>query len=153
MRNSKWKPIPCSVLGTAALIFSSTVQAAPASPADIFGFQPGDDYKLASYPQMEAFYRQLANESDRVQLREIGESALGRTLYRLTISSKENLKNLDRYQFISEQLARARTDNKTAEAFANEGKTVVWIDGGLHATELAHGQASGRTDRARMSLA
>ncbi len=124
-----------------ALIFSVAIaSAAPPSPADTFGFQPGDDYKLASYEQMESYYRQLAAESSRVQLREIGQSALGRSLYLLTISSEENLANLDKYRDISEQLARARVDTETAEALANEGKAIVWIDGGLHATELAHGQ-------------
>jgi murein tripeptide amidase MpaA len=124
-----------------AMIFSLAVASAePQSPADVFGFQPGDDYKLASYEQMESYYRQLAAESDRVQLREIGNSALGRSLYLLTISSEENLANLDRYRSISEQLARARVDSETAAALASEGKAVVWIDGGLHATELAHGQ-------------
>ena len=124
-----------------ALIFSVAIaNAEPPSPAEIFGFQPGDDYKLASYEQMESYYRQLAAESSRVQLREIGESVLGRTLYLLTISSEENLANLDKYRDISEQLARARVDTETAEALANEGKAIVWIDGGLHATELAHGQ-------------
>jgi hypothetical protein len=124
-----------------AMLFSFAIASAePQPPADVFGFQPGDDYMLASYEQMESYYRQLAAESDRVQLREIGHSVLGRSLYLLTISSEENLANLDRYRDISEQLARARVDAETAEALANEGKAVVWIDGGLHATELAHGQ-------------
>jgi len=122
------------------LLFCSTAGAAPATPADIFGFQPGDDYKLASYKQMEVYYRQLAQESDRVQLREIGKTPLGKNLYLLTISSAENLANLDKYRSISEQLARGRVDSETAEALAVEGKAVVWIDGGLHATEVAHGQ-------------
>ncbi|TDJ32855.1 MAG: peptidase M14 [Gammaproteobacteria bacterium] len=123
------------------MIFSVAIaRAEPPAPADVFGFQPGDDHKLASYEQMESYYRQLAAESDRVQLREIGESVLGRTLYLLTISSEENLANLEKYRAISEQLARARVDTETAEALSNEGKAVVWIDGGLHATELAHGQ-------------
>jgi hypothetical protein len=124
-----------------AMVFSLAVAGAePLSPADVFGFQPGDDYKLASYEQMESYYRQLAAESERVQLREIGHSALGRSLYLLTISSVENLANLDRYRSISERLARASADAETADALASEGKAVVWIDGGLHATELAHGQ-------------
>jgi len=122
-----------------ALAFA-TASAAPRSPTDMFGFTPGDDYKLASYEMQEAFYRQLAAESDRVQLREIGFSALGRTLYVLTISSPQNLANQERYRSISEQLARGRVDSETAARLANEGKAVVWIDGGLHATELAHGQ-------------
>jgi hypothetical protein len=131
--------LPQAAIMIAALMFS-VAGAEPQSPATVFGFQPGDDYKLASYEQMETYYRQLAAESDRVALREIGQSALGRTLYLLTISSEENIANLDRYRSISEQLARARVDTETAEALANEGKAVVWIDGGLHATELAHGQ-------------
>jgi hypothetical protein len=128
------------LVGIAALLSFSTAGAAPASPSEIFGFQPGDDYKLASYEQMEVYYRQLAQESDRVQLREIGKTPLGRNLYLLTISSVENLANLEKYRSISEQLARGRVDSETAESLANEGKSVVWIDGGLHATEVAHGQ-------------
>jgi hypothetical protein len=101
------------------------VNAAPQSPEEVFGFRPGDDYKLASYEQMERYYRQLAAESDRVTLREIGESVLGRPLFLLTISSAENLANIDRYRDISAQLARARADSDTAMALAEEGKAVV----------------------------
>ena len=115
-------------------------QAAPKSPAEMFGFNPGDDYKLASYEQMEAYYRQLAAESDRVELRVIGESSLGRPLFLLTISTPENLANQERYRSISEQLARAQVDGEEAERLAAEGRAIVWIDGGLHATEVAHGQ-------------
>ncbi len=125
---------------TAAVLTAVEATAEPLSPEDIFGFRPGDDYKLASYEQMETYYRQLADESERVEMREIGKSVLGRSLYVLTISSAENIRNLEKYRSISEQLARARVDPETAEAIANEGKAVVWIDGGLHATELAHGQ-------------
>jgi hypothetical protein len=129
-----------AIFGIAITFSFSVVTAEPLSPAEVFGFQPGDDYKLASYEQMETFYRQLAAESDRVQLRQIGQSALGRPLYLLTISSPENLANLDQYRSISERLARAWVDRETAARLADEGKAVVWIDGGLHATELAHGQ-------------
>ena len=129
-----------SFVGIALLFAACIASAEPRTPAEIFGFNPGDDYKLASYEQMEAYYRELAAESPRVELRTIGESALGRNLYLLTISSEENLANQDRYRDISTQLARARVDTDTAATLASEGKAVVWIDGGLHATELAHGQ-------------
>jgi len=140
MRNYSLKSSLRLLAGIAVLSIYSTAGAAPASPAEIFGFEPGDDYKLASYEQMEVYYRQLAQESDRVQLREIGKTPLGRNLYLLTISSVENLANLEKYRSISEQLARGRIDSETAAALAVEGKAVVWIDGGLHATEVAHGQ-------------
>ena len=48
---------------------------------------------------------------------------------------------LDRYRDIAERLARAEglTDDD-ARALAAEGKAVVWIDGGLHATEVLGAQ-------------
>lgn len=140
MRNKKRNFTLRILIGIATVFSFASAGAAPASPAEVFGFQPGDDYKLASYEQMETYYRQLAAKSDHVQLREIGKSSLGRNLYLLTISSAENLANLDKYRSISEQLARARVDSETAEELSMDGKAVVWIDGGLHATELAHAQ-------------
>ena len=41
---------------------------------------------------------------------------------------------------MSAKLARARIDEATAQKFAEAGKAVVWIDGGMHASERAHGQ-------------
>ena len=54
------------------------------------------------------------------------------------ISSEANIKNRARYQEIARQLAIARgVDEPRARALAKEGKAIVWIDGGLHATEVA----------------
>lgn len=109
-------------------------------PSDVFGFEPGADYKLAMYDQMLDYYKQLDDASDRVTMREIGESTLGRPMLVLFISSEENLKNLEKYRKISEDMARARIDGATAEKNSMEGKAVIWIDGGLHATEVAGAQ-------------
>src|SRR4029079_2204349 len=53
------------------------------------------------------------------------------------ITAPENFAKLDRYKQIAQQLHAARgiTDAQ-ARALAKEGKAVVWIDGGLHATEV-----------------
>ena len=106
------------------------------SPKEYFGFAIGDDYQLATYTQTEAYVKKIAAASDRVKLVDIGLTEEGRHQFMLIVSSPENLKNLDRYQQISRQLARAEglTDEQ-ARALAQEGKAVVWIDGGLHATE------------------
>ena len=109
-------------------------------PQDEFGFMPGDDYKLARYDQMESYFRSLADASDRVILHEIGTSVLGEPLLLLIISSEENLASLDRWQEISTSLARARVDEEEATALSKEGRAIVWIDGGLHATEVAGAQ-------------
>ena len=54
-----------AIAALCVLAFPLAASAAPRSPTEMFGFTPGDDYKLASYEMQEAFYRQLAAESDR----------------------------------------------------------------------------------------
>ena len=56
------------------------------------------------------------------------------------ISSEENLASLDRWLEISTSLARARVAEEEAVALSKEGRAVIWIDGGLHATEVAGAQ-------------
>ena len=122
----------------------AAVAAAPAvaqtsltTPKAFFGFDIGDDYHLANYQRLSAYWRTLDGESDRMVVREIGTTAEGRTMLMAIVSSPENLRNLDRYQAISRRLALAEglTDAE-ARALADEGRAVVWIDGGLHATEV-----------------
>ncbi|GAB4048733.1 M14 family metallopeptidase [Spirosoma litoris] len=124
-------------LGIALLLFSQTVgksQTIP-SPKEHFGFNIGDDYQLSNYTQTEAYFKKLA-ASDRTKLVDIGLTAEGRHQYMLIVSSPENIKKLARYKEISQQLAHAENlTDEQAQALANEGKAVVWIDGGLHSTE------------------
>lgn len=122
-----------SILILFLLLFKTT--AAQISPKEHFGFTIGDDYMLANNTQTEAYFKKLA-ASDRVSFTEIGRTEEGRSQYMLIISSPENLKKLDQYKQISRKLARAEglTDQEARE-LADQGKAVVWIDGGLHATE------------------
>lgn len=110
------------------------------SPEEVYGFRVGDDYKLAGYAQMLDYYEQLAAASPRVQLTEIGRSTDGRPMLLLFISSEQNLARLEHWREISEKLARARIGEAEAGRLSQEGKAIVWIDGGMHASELAHGQ-------------
>jgi glutamine amidotransferase-like uncharacterized protein len=109
-------------------------------PEDVFGFKPGADYKLAMYSQFMDYYTKLDAASDRVKMVEIGKTVLGKPMIILFISSEENIKNLEKYRLISEQMARARISGEQAEKNAIEGKAIIWIDGGLHSTEVAGGQ-------------
>src|SRR6185295_13959132 len=65
------------------------------------------------------------------------KTAEGRDQLMAIVTSPENHRNLARYKDISGKLAHAEglTDDQ-ARALASEGKAVVWIDGGLHATEV-----------------
>jgi hypothetical protein len=96
---------------------------------------------MASYSQLETYWKQLASESDRLKLVDIGPTAEGRPQYMMIISSPANMKNLDHYKEISRKLALAQglTDEE-AHQLAQEGKAVVWIDGGLHASETVGSQ-------------
>lgn len=116
-------------------------QAEITTPKEHFGYNIGDDYFLATYTQMADYWRTIEQQSDRMILKEIGKTEEGRTMLMAIITSPENHASLDRYQEISRRLAMAEgLSDSQAQALANEGKAVVWIDGGLHATEVVGAQ-------------
>jgi len=107
------------------------------SPKEHFGFSIGDNYHLATFTQTEAYLKKLAIESNKVKLQTIGKTEEGRNHYMMIVSDPSNLKRLAQYKSISQKLARAENLSPAEAAqLAKEGKAVVWIDGGLHATEV-----------------
>ncbi len=132
------KRIFLSSVLSALLLFSVTgYSQSITTPKEHFGFNIGDNYMLATYTQTEAYFKKIAASSDRVKLVDIGLTEEGRTQYMFVISSPENLKNLEKYKQIAQQLARAENlTDEQARTLAAEGKAVVWLDGGLHATEV-----------------
>jgi len=132
------------LIGSACALALAFAIAAPAqtghkitTPKEALGFDIGDDYYLATYTQLSAWWPKLAAESDRMKLVEIGKTEEGRPQSMAIITSPENHKKLARYKEIARKLALAEglTEDE-AHALAHEGKAVVWIDGGLHATEV-----------------
>ena len=111
------------------------------TPKAQFGFDIGADYQLATYRQLAEYWRKLDAESDRLTLVDIGKTAEGRPQLMAIVTAPENQKRLARYQDIARRLTLAEglTDAQ-AKALAAEGKAVVWIDGGLHATEVLGAQ-------------
>jgi len=105
------------------------------SPKEHFGFAIGDDYHLANFSQTEAYFKKIAEQSDRIRFKVIGKTEEGREQPMLVISAPENLAKLDHYQTIAQKLARAELSETEAKQLTKEGKSVVWIDGGLHSTE------------------
>ncbi len=127
------------LLSFAPAAFAQTPKIAP----PVYGqYTVGDDYFLANYTQLLDYWNKVVKETDRMHLVRIGTTAEGRPMMMAIITSAANYKNLARYKEISQKLARAEglTDN-SAHALAAEGKAVVWIDGGLHATECINSQA------------
>ena len=111
------------------------------SPLAEFGRNIGDDYFLVNYTRMIAYWQKLDRESPRMTLERIGTTAEGRPMWMAIITSPENHRRLGFYQNIARRLALAEdlTDS-AARALALQGKAVVWIDGGLHATEVLGAQ-------------
>src|SRR5437868_2925750 len=138
-----------AVVASIALLASTSHRAVAqthiTTPKEEFGANFGDDYFLANYKQIAAYWHKLNRQSDRMVVKEIGKTAEGRTQLMAIVTSPENHKKLARYQDISARLAHAEglTDGQ-ARALAKEGKAVVWIDGGLHATETVGAQQLGQ---------
>jgi thioredoxin-related protein len=116
----------------------STAVALPrvTSPKAYLGFNLGDDYCLANYQQLASYWSKLERESDRLKVVPIGVSAEGRPQLMGIVTSPANHRELARLQNIARRLARAEgVSEAEARRLSALGKAVVWIDGGLHATE------------------
>src|SRR5437868_4888917 len=48
------------------------------TPKDFLGFNIGDDYMVANYTQLEAYWKKLAGETPRMKLVDIGPTEEGR---------------------------------------------------------------------------
>src|SRR5579872_3783329 len=120
---------------------AQTRSAAVPTPESVFGFAPGADYKLATYDQSVAYFRALAAASPYIKLFEAGKTSQGRTMIFALISTPDNLSKIDRYREIWQRLAHPQgLTDADAQRLAGEGKALVHIDGGLHATEVAGAQ-------------
>ena len=123
------------------LALPATAQETVTSPEQQFGHEIGADYQLPNYTQLYEYWQKLAVESDRMSILDIGLTSQGRPQIMAIITSPENRANLDRYREISRLLAKAEgVSEEAAQLLSQEGKAVIWIDGGLHATEVLGAQ-------------
>ena len=107
------------------------------SPEEQFGFEIGTDYELINYEELHEYWIKLAGESDRMVLDTLGLTEEGRPHIQAIITSPENHRNINRYRDISRRMAKVEGVSRVeALELAEEGKAIVWIDGGLHATEV-----------------
>ena len=116
--------------------------AAVPTPKEFFGFDPGDDYKLANYSEITGYFRKLAGSSDRIRLVEYGKTSMGRPSMLAFISSPENLRRLDELRELNRRIALGLVPPAEIDAAVRTARSIVWIDSGLHATEVAPAQHS-----------
>ncbi len=140
MPNRLARPL-LAVVATLLTALPAVAQHRVTTPEEQFGFEIGTDYQLINYQQLHEYWITLANQSDRMILDTLGFTEEGRPHIQAIITSPENHRNLDRYREIARRLAKADgVSPEEAKRLAAEGKAVVWIDGGLHATEVLGAQ-------------
>ena len=127
----------------AALLFLplAVALAQVPTPESVLGHKPGDDFYLASYDDSLGYFQKLAKATDKLKLVHVGKTTQGRDWYIAIISTARNLADLDKYKDTAKRLALVKglTDEQ-AHTLAHNGKVIVHIDGGLHATEVAPAQ-------------
>lgn len=89
------------------LVSSAALGQQIPAPKEHFGFNIGDNYKLATYAQTEAYFQKLDLVSDRAIMQSIGKTEEGRDQFMMVVTSPANQLKLSSYKEISQKLARA----------------------------------------------
>src|SRR3954467_3040695 len=137
-----------ALVGLAVSVAVAVPQAQKAAPAakvtapkEQFGFAVGDDYRLVNYTQYIDYLKKMQAQSERMTVVDIGKTEEGRTEVTAIITSPENQRKLPMIKAANRRLALAENlTDEQARALARDSKIVIWIDGGLHATEVLGAQ-------------
>jgi hypothetical protein len=134
------------------LVFLASVsqgqsQSRPASkiisPREHFGFELGEDRKLADWNQLTAYFNLLGRQSDRVKVQELGKTTEGRPFLLVAISASQNLARLEDYRQIQLRLSDPRVmAEPEAQKLIARGKTILAITCNIHSTEIASSQTA-----------
>ncbi len=113
------------------------------TPEAYFGFVPGTDRELFDYEQLTGYLQLLDEKSGRLEMRQIGETPLGKPMYVAFISSEENIDNLDRLREINENLALdPELDKEEVDLMVNEGKVFFLATLSMHSSEVGPSQSA-----------
>ena len=111
------------------------------SPEAFFGFQLGSDRKMARWNQIVDYFRLLEEQSDKIQVIDMGPSTEGHPFLFVIISSPENLSNLERLREVNAQIKDPRgISEEVINSLVGEGKAIILQSMGLHATEIGSTQ-------------
>ncbi len=131
-------------LAATALSLCLAVPAAatePPTPEQFLGHAVGADYKLAPWPRVVEYLRQVDAASDRVAMESAGVSTLGNEIPVVVLSSAANLERRDRWREIARRLANPdELTPELAEELIAEGKAIVLVTCSIHSTEVGSTQ-------------
>ncbi|MBL8143794.1 MAG: peptidase M14 [Acidobacteria bacterium] len=140
------QPLPLALVAALLLApFAARPVAQSATPATrpvsspyvVFGFQMGDDGQLATWEEIERYFAEVAERSDRVELLKYGRSTEGRTMLAAIVSAPENIRRLEAIRTANLRLAdpRSLTTDEAARLAADQ-KAIVVLGHSIHATEI-----------------
>lgn len=129
--------IPASLSFESQLPYASQIK----SPAAFLGYELGREMTL--YAHAADYVRYLAEVSDRVDLRQYGQTYEGRPLYTLVISSPENLAKIeDLRQAQLSLVSLAATDPAAAKRKAANMPVVISLSYNIHGNEPSTTEAA-----------
>jgi hypothetical protein len=138
-----------AALAAFALVAPTVEAQAIPSPREHFGFDIGSDRRLADWGQLTAYFERLAEASPRVRVDTLGATTIGQPFVMLTITSPRNHARLAELREVQRRLADPRlvTSEEELERLFDEGRTVVLITQGIHASEVGASQMSANLAR------
>ena len=157
---SRRTPVFVVVAALSACLLPAQTAPKITTPKEALGFNLGDDYQVANYTQLEAYWKKLAAESPRMKLESIGKTEEGRDQWMAIITSPENMKKLARYKEIARQTGACRRRQRAGSARAGQRRQGHRVDrrrparhrnGGLAAADgvgLPDGEPHRRRDHA-----
>ncbi len=113
------------------------------SPEKFFGFVPGSDRNLFNYDKLIGYLQDVDENSDRMVLREAGNSPMGKPMYIAFFSAPENLAKLDELKEINRKLAiDADLEEEERNKYFSEGKVFVMAALSMHSSEVGPSQSA-----------
>src|SRR5690554_1698598 len=101
------------------------------SPEEFLGYPIGS--RVTEHSRINAYFEKLAELSDRTRLIEIGRTHENRKILVLTVSSPENIRNLDRYK---EAREIARRGDKP------DSPLIIFLGYAVHGNEISASEAA-----------
>lgn len=130
------------VLTAALALWPTPAATQPVSPFVHFGFRMGDDGKLASWPEIERYFRRIDDASDRVSVVEIGPTTEGRRMIAAFVSTPRHIAQLATIRAATRQLADPRAgSDEEADRLVAAQPAVLAIGASIHASEIGATQA------------
>ncbi len=123
----------------APLLAIRLIAAEVPTPTEHLGYRPGADYHLAEFSTVVDYFRKVDASSDRVVVRELGQSTEGKPFIAAFVSDAKTIANLSTYQTYQKKIADPRLfkDKAERDSTVAASKPVVLITCMIHSTETA----------------